>query len=462
MFNQRLNDALDYDQDWELAPQIVETVGTGVAPDVLEDLEGLPGLEARIEDLSVLRGALLETKGMTQQFALEAQRILPEFDGLRPLGYYTAAPSRTRYNVALEELSAGIWSLIAAGIAAVIYAIVKFFKWLMRSKEAKSVEEAVKDQASALEEVQRLLKRCETLVDEGVSSTHGQYIYLHDKPQREIYSLDKAIEELAKGTPHEQRIALFLQTKDPFFHDLVHRGPYSTEMALLSHFFKDLQVILRQRLGTLQAVSHLNLTDASTVADAANLRALEVLGVPMVVRFKESEQTLADIKSQIFTLGHETSLQEVEGKISFDQLFHVMSEAFNRTDMVESLHSLQTTMPLLENLKDELVKLESTLGSYTRDGMQGEHSTMIGTNLRHAVFVLGQDISSMITITGELMGFQNRLMYMAQSAASFATAISIRLSRAGRNQDGGELACWRAVGAELADVNKSLQRYVSY
>lgn len=460
MYNQRLNDALDFDQDWELAPQIVETVGTGVAPDVLEDLDGLATLEARIEDLAVLRDALLDTKGMSQQFALEAQRILPEFDGQRPIGYYTASPSATRYNVALEELSAGIWSLIAAGIAAVIYAIVKFFKWIMGSKEAKSATEAVKDQASQLEEVQKLLKRCETLVGEGVASTDGQYIYLEDKPSREIFSLDKAIEALFKDNPHDLRISQFLRSKDPFFYDLVHRGPYSEEMAQLGHFFKDMQVILRQRLGALQAVSRLNLTDESTTADAANLRALDTLGEPMVVTFKHSEQTLADIKSQIFSLAHETSVMEVEAPLSFDHLFRVMSEAFNRTDVVESLQSLQTTMPLLENLKDELVRMESTLGSYTRDGQKGEHSTMIGSALRKAVFVLGQDIGSMITITGELMAFQNRLMYMASSAAGFATAIAIRLSRAGRNQDGGELARWRAVGAELESVTKALRRYV--
>jgi hypothetical protein len=34
------------------------------------------------------------------------------------------------------------------------------------------------------------------------------------------------------------------------------------------------------------------------------------------------------------------------------------------------------------------------------------------------------------------------------------------LSRAGRNQDGGELARWRAVGAELEGVDKALRRYV--
>jgi hypothetical protein len=460
MFNQRLNTALDYDADWELVPQIVETVGTGVAPDLLEELDGLGALEARIEDLEVLRAALLDSKGMSQQFALEAQRLLPEFDGQRPIGYYTVNPSKTRYGVALEELSAGVWSLIAAGIAAIVMAIVKFFKWLMGRKDAASPEEAVKDSIAELEETKKLLKRCETLVNEAVTSTSGQYIYLKDAPNREVYSLDKAIEQLFKDNAHDQRIARFLQTKDPFFHDIVHRGEYSTEMAQLSVLFSNLQVVLRQRLTALEAVSRLNLTDDSSTADAANLRALQVLTEPMVVRFKEVEQTLPEIKQYIYNLAHATSVQEVEGPISFDQLFQVMSQAFNREDVVESLSALNTTMPLLENTKNELQSLERTSGNYHSDGKRGQHSTMLGQALRQAIFVLGQDVASMISITGELMSFQNRLLHMASNAAGFAAAIATRLAVHGLNQDGGNLARWTSVAHELKAVDKEFKRFV--
>lgn len=461
MFNQRLNSALDYDEDWDLMPQIVETVGTGVAPDVLEDLDGLPALEARIEDLTLLRDTLLQTKGMTQQFALEAQRLLPEFDGKRPLGYYTQAPSRTRYNVALEELSAGVWSLIAAGIAALVAAIIKFFKWITSSRSgAKDPEEAVKDTASDLAEAKKLLERCQKLVDEGASSTSGQYIYLKDSPTKEVFSLDKAISQLFKDNPHDQRIARFLQTKDPFFHDLVYRGEYSMEMAGLSHLFSNLQVVLRQRLGALEAVSHLNLTDDSDTAGAASARALEVLGEPMRVRFKEVEQTLPEIKDQIYRLAHETSVMEVEAPLSFDQLFHVMKDAFSRTEVTDSLTQLETTMPLLEKLQGELQRLQVALGTYDRDSQKGERSMMFGQALRTAVFVLGQDVAATLTITGELMSYQNRMLHMASSAAGFATAIAKRLATSGVNQDGGELARWRSVGAELAQVDKEFKRFV--
>jgi hypothetical protein len=361
--------------------------------------------------------------------------------------------------VALEELSSGIWALIAAGIAAVIYAIVRFFKWIRGDKEQSS-EAAVKDRVSQLSEVQALLRKCDKLIAEGVSSTHGQYMYLREKPREEVYTLDKVIATLFTNTPHEKRIAAFLKSKDPFFHDLVHQGPYSTELAQLGHLFKDLQVILRQRLGALETVSKLDLYDESPTARMANMKALDLLENPAQVKYHDRDMTLQEIRSQIYHLSHETSTMQVEGDISFDRLFSTMTAAFERSDVKSSLEELTTTLPLLDQLKDQLQKLEAQAGSYAKDGQEGGHSTRIGSQLRRAVFVLGQDVAALSTITAELMSYQNRLFYLASNAASFATAVASRLAHEGLNQNGGELSTWYRVGNDLKKVDREFQRLV--
>jgi hypothetical protein len=85
---------------------------------------------------------------------------------------------------------------------------------------------------------------------------------------------------------------------------------------------------------------------------------------------------------------------------------------------------------------------------------------MLGQALRQAIFVLGQDVASMISITGELMSFQNRLLHMASNAAGFAAAIATRLAVHGLNQDGGNLARWTSVAHELKAVDKEFKRFV--
>ncbi len=455
MYNQRLDDTQDYDWDQELVPQITETVGTGVAPDHSEDLDILASLEARIDDLVALRDSLLSTKGMSQQFALEAQRILPDFDGKRPIGYYSMTPSATRYAVALEEMSSGVWALIAAGITALIYSIVKFFKWLTGGKDGAGAKASMADRASQMREVQLLLAKCETLVKEGTTSMHG-YIYVKGQPTKEVFSLDKVIETLFEGSPHDRRISEFLKTSDPFFHDLVNGGAYSQQMAETGKLFKDLQVVLRQRLSALEAVNKMDLTDESPTTRMGNMKALDALSEPTSVKFNGSNQTLAEVRSHISQLHHETASADVKGSVSFDQLFSVMSAAFAKSDITESLEELTTVLPLVEQMKDELQKLEKHAGSYSSDGRSEGHSTRIGSELRHAIFVLGQDVAGLSSITAELLGYQSRLLYMADNAASFATVVAARLGTHAVNGNGGELTTWQGVGRDLDTISEKL------
>lgn len=455
MYNQRLDETQEYDWLQELAPQIVETVGTGVAPDMSEDLELFASLEARIDELAALREALLSQKGMSQQFALEAQRLLPDFDGKRPVGFYTQEPSATRYAIAVEELSNGVWAMIAAGIAAVIYAIVKFFKWISGGKEEAN-EGSVKDRAAQMKEVQELLKKCDELVKEGNRSIHGQYIYLKGGEKKEVFSLDTAIEHLFKEGVHNKRMLAFLKTKDPFFHDLVNQGPYSQQMAEFGKLFKEIQIVLRQRLKVLESVSHLDMTEESATTRMANMRALDQLKEQTSIVFGGHSQTLQEIRQHLTQLSHEAASAEVEGKLSFDQLFRSMTEAFQRSDVTQALEELATTMPLLEQLKEELQRLEQKAGGYASDGKKTGHSTRIGSELRHAIFVLGQDVAGLTGITAELMGYQSRLFYLADNAANFATVVAEKLGAQGMNGNGGYLTTWKGVGIDLDRISEKL------
>lgn len=459
MYNQRLDETQEYDWFQELAPQIVETVGTGVAPDMSEELELFASLEARIDELAALREALFLQKGMSRQFALEAQRLLPDFDGKRPIGFYTLEPSATRYAIAIEELSDGVWALIAAGIAAVIYAIVKFFKWISGSKDDAG-KEAVSDRASQMKEVQTLLKKCDELVAEGSRSIRGEYVYLKGNEKKELFSLDSVIETLFEEGVHNKRMLAFLKTKDPFFHDLVNRGPYSQQMAEFGKLFKEIQIVLRQRLQVLEGVNRLDMNEESATARMANMKALDQLKEQTSIHFGDHSQTLQEIRHHLTQLAHEAASAEVEGKLSFDQLFRSMTEAFQRSEVTQALEELAVTMPLLEQLKEQLQRLEQKAGGYASDGKKTGHSTRIGSELRHAIFVLGQDVAGLTGITAELMSYQSRLFYLADNAANFATVVAEKLGQEGKNGNGGELTTWKGVGTDLEKISHDLHRIV--
>lgn len=455
MYNQRLDETLDYDTDWELVPQIVETIGTGAAPDVSEELDEFVSLEARIEDLLVLRESIVETHGMSQGFALEAQRLMPEFDNKNPLGFYTVAPSATRYAVAIEELSAGIWSLIAAGIAAVIALIVKFMKWLGKGKEEEA-EERVKNAAEKLDDAKKLLAECDRLIQEGQEAIRGKHIYMDDSRRDEHGSLDQLVRSYMLSSTHGKRIQEFLETKDPYFHDLINHGPYTKEMAGLAVVFKSLQLILRQRLNALEAVGRMDLADDSLTSNMANVKMLETLKDHVQVSYNGKESTLQEIKTSVDMVTREVANQQVSGDLSFDHLFGSMAQALTNSAVTVSLQELTTLTPMIDQMRHKLQALEAKAGSYKSDGSQGKHSTLVGTDLRHAIFVLGTDLSALQGITSEVMQYQHRILFLSSNAASFAEAMAELIGRSARAEDGTHLEKWKEIAYKLKEKRQSL------
>jgi hypothetical protein len=457
VYNLRSSDTEDFNPDFELVPQIVETIGTGMAPEIEEDLEAFVALEARIEDLVLLRETIIEQCGMSQTFAMEAKRLLPEFDQGVPLGFYTSEPSATRFGVALEELSSGIWALIAAGIAACIAAIIKFFKWLGKGDEAKA-EERTKNAVESLKEAMGILDQCDKLVAEGAKSVENKYLFLKDKPQKEHFSMDSLIKALFQDNPHDQRISAFLQSQDPFFHDLVNKGPYTKELGKLAGFFNNLQIILKQRVHLIEQVSNLDLSKEDVSNDIANIRMLDSLSEPTRVHYDGKEMTLAEVKDAIQAVTHEVHAKHPESNLSFDSLFSTMSQAMTSSDTVKALEEVVHFMPLLEKMKGELAGMEKTSGRYTTDGQKGKHSTLVGTGLRHAIFVLGGDLGNLSTLASEVMQYQHRMLYLSFHAAEFAEAVAMKLATEVRDQSGAELEVWRGIAKELQAKRKELQQ----
>ena len=72
-----------------------------------EELKKLTALESRLDDLKYLYDDLKDASGMNQTYALEAQRIIPDFGGV-PIGYYSKDLTATRYQISLETLDKNI------------------------------------------------------------------------------------------------------------------------------------------------------------------------------------------------------------------------------------------------------------------------------------------------------------------------------------------------------------------
>lgn len=91
-------------------------------------------LEQSLARLDGLADRMTAVRGVSQSMALEAQEVMPGFlNKKRPVGFFTVSPSQTQYRVSLEEISRGMWSAIAIGIAAAFAAVIALIMGLLGS-----------------------------------------------------------------------------------------------------------------------------------------------------------------------------------------------------------------------------------------------------------------------------------------------------------------------------------------
>lgn len=110
----------------------------GEWPELEGEVRMIVAVEDQLFDLEQLAMSIERAGGMNQRFALESERIVP---GLLvtdrvPVGFYSKDTSATRLRVSLEEITKGMWALIAAGIAAALALLYKLYKWFSGDKSA--------------------------------------------------------------------------------------------------------------------------------------------------------------------------------------------------------------------------------------------------------------------------------------------------------------------------------------
>lgn len=125
-----LNDGNELDHELK-NEDLFHDVTAGEWPELEAEVKLVVAYEDQIHDLSALADDIEKLGGINQDFVLEAERLVPGIlvSDKVPLGFYSVSTSATRYKVSLEEVSKGIWALIAAGVAAALAVVYKLYKW---------------------------------------------------------------------------------------------------------------------------------------------------------------------------------------------------------------------------------------------------------------------------------------------------------------------------------------------
>lgn len=116
--------------------ELFEDPAAGQWPELEGEVRMIVATEDQIFDLEQLALSIEQVGGMSQRFAMESERIVPGLliNDRVPLGYYSKDTSATRLKISLEEITKGMWALIAAGIAAALALLYKLYKWFTGDK----------------------------------------------------------------------------------------------------------------------------------------------------------------------------------------------------------------------------------------------------------------------------------------------------------------------------------------
>jgi hypothetical protein len=466
MFNQSLNAGLDFDMDLELVPQIVETIGTGVAPEFDEEVVELFAMEERVEDLLILRREIEEQRGMSQALAMEGLRILPDFGGKAPVAYYSVQPTSTRLKVSLESIGKGIWILIAAGIAAVIAVIYKIFKWFTgddkptaENAEAE-LEQKAKRAEQAAEEFEKAAKDLRTAMHAFENRPYRM------KPDSEyagdstegIFTMQRVIDTFFKQEARDQRVLMFLGQRDPVFHDIVSKGEYSQEMMRIAPLFTSLKLVMQQRIALLQDIAERDLKQPNFAIDKMkNVAALKPLLQPMEVEHAGRKMSLNALSSEITNLRASAEGKRAQEDLNFDKLFGVIEEAFKQAEVPKLLLEMRSVVTPMATMREHLTEMEVAAKRFSMDGAEGAHSTTIGSDLRHAIFVLGKDLADLQAIMAQVQYYTGHLSYLAVQAVAFAEEVARKVVAHLEDEDKKPPAGWKTAVEQLKSYRKRLQ-----
>lgn len=398
----------------------------GQVPELRQDIE-LVALEGALQDLAYLKEDMLRTGGMQQSFAMEAQRLLPRFDGGVPLGYYTKEPSATRYKVALEEIHRGFWALLAAAVAAVIAALYKLISW-WRGSEGSS-HGAAERRAAEAEKNQEILKGAEERVNtlkEALAS--GDASVMRSGHADRAITMDSLVKELWDNPARYERALAFLKLPHPINRDIVERGPYSQAFSQLSAHLGGIANVLRLKLGELDKVSHLDKHSFLEQDTVINKHMLEIIATPVKVGFGGTSLTLAEAADKLRGIRQDVEEHaDADTPLSLDRLIHSVVAAYHQSEVVEYFKAQAEIGQIFEEMNQAANRLKKTVGNLASDGSVGHNSQAVGEILRDVVFKVAEEIQTYQAMFVEMNRYGMYLERLANQALGFTREVELQL-----------------------------------
>lgn len=452
----------------------------GEIPELKDDVNILAVMESRLVDLSYLAEDIARANGMSKDFAMEAERILPNVLS-SPQGFFTKAPSATQYRVSMEEIHKGVWALIAAAAVAVIGVIWKIVSWLGGGKsddksssgggsssgsgssnKAKQTADKMATEVANTETVADAVVDAEGTMHRINSEMSTINIVINDKNGRPVsYSnMDKIIETLLTDGAKYEQAKRFLESRDPLFHDIINSGQFSKQAFAAAMALRDLQGALNSKIDEVDNILKSDMGNDTRAGELKHNKALENdrLAKPIEIKFDGSMMTIEDVATTLSDTRHSVMDKDVQGRIHFDQLFSKIASAYKGKKTAQMLTEIKNVTATVIELEDRLEEMKKLAGNLSNDGAPGANTTGVAVRIRSAIMVLGKDVIGYGMLVQQLKWFILHHDYLAVEAIGFGTEVVRKITHEMKANNQEVPKEWRNLMEELQGTNKGIRK----
>lgn len=401
----------------------------GEIPELKKEVVLIEALEAQLQDLSYLREDLLRSRGMSQSFALEAQRLLPGFDGAAPVGFYTVEPSATRYQVALEELSRGMWAAIAALSAAILALIAKLVAWFLRRHSEAGVDKQASDKAAAAKENLHKLEKTEEQLRDALHDVKAQKVHtLRNGEPEKLVTMTSVIEDTWTDQHRYEHAMKFLRMEDPVLRDIVQGGEYSQLFRQLANSMAGARQVLQLKAKELEKVVRIDRNSFQESDRFFNEHMLQLIGKPISVHLGGHEVTLDEAADQLSRTATELRARPVRAQpLQIEQVMAAAVQAYRASGVVQFFEEQADVLKVLVEIEAAVKRMKEFAGDLSKDGAVGHNSEGMAGKIREVLLKVSKDLQSYRRLFTEMSVYGEHLDYLAVQARGFANEIEDQL-----------------------------------
>jgi len=429
--------------------------------DITDEGDLVASLEARIDDLFYLADDIQKAIGMNQSFALEAEKLLPGFGGV-PIGYYTKDTTATRYKVSLEEITKGIWALIAGVIVAIIGVIIKIFSFFSGKKEggtSKDAQDNIDNAIKDVDETTSSINSANELMHEADSLLSNAKLTLLDGDGNafQCTSLQLAVDKLLTNEERYRRAKEFLDFKNPIHYDLITFGTYTKDAILLGERLRSINDIFKIKVDAINDAIRSNIGSSLVAEDFQNLRKLNKVNTPIefsiygrTMSLREATVHLRDVRNALMD-------KEVSKDVNFDTLFSSILHVYSGSKIKHILTEVKNSLSTLADIQKHLDNMEGILRNLSTDGTPGAVTVDIGRLIQDTVKTLSSDLISFKELYAEISRFADDLKDLSNRAIGISIEVISKITSEMHKNDQTVPEGWQKVADDLKEYRKIIK-----